>query len=260
MIWILIILSSVSVSVALWPAFPSHIAGGIPLTGRGNFKQVTGQQRNTFSYPKGPIIPERSQVNRLCNCKNEVQAVDARIRSEHSLVERLQIKVDDLSNIVYNLRSVVQDYNLQDRRNVEERLSQQFGQSIIVSFSARVRANKSFLGPTAAIVFDEIIVNNGEAYDPYSGVFTAPVDGVYHFASTVLSGFNSTIETMLMVNGEEVGRMFSGAFLSRGSGTNNVLLNLKEDDEVSVNVFYGNGDYVHGLWSTFSGYLINPLY
>ncbi|XP_055956014.1 cerebellin-3 [Patella vulgata] len=137
---------------------------------------------------------------------------------------------------------------------------QQFGQSIIVSFSARVRDNKSFLGPTAAIVFDEIVVNNGDAYDPYTGVFTAPVDGVYHFASTVLSGFNSTIETMLMVNGEEVGRMFSGAFLSRGSGTNNVLVNLKEADEVSVNVFYGNGDYVHGLWSTFMGYLINALY
>ncbi|ESP02576.1 hypothetical protein LOTGIDRAFT_58867, partial [Lottia gigantea] len=126
-----------------------------------------------------------------------------------------------------------------------------------VAFAARTRTNKAFLGPTETIVFDEVTVNNGNAYDPLTGIFTAPFNGVYHFSSTILSGFNATIETMFVLNGEEVGRMFSGAFLSRGSGSNSILLNLKERDEVTVNVFYGNGHYVHGGWSTFMGYLIS---
>ena len=61
---------------------------------------------------------------------------------------------------------------------------------------------------------------------------------------------------MVVLNGNEMGRVFSGGFNTRGSGTNSVLLNMEQGDEVWVSVFFGNGDYVHGLWSTFSGHLV----
>ena len=92
-----------------------------------------------------------------------------------------------------------------------------------------------------------------------AGKFTSPVAGVYQFQATVLSGFNATIETMLVLNGNEVGRLFSGGFNTRGSGTNGVLLNMDPGDQVWVSVFFGNGDYVHGLWSTFSGFLVRAF-
>ena len=90
----------------------------------------------------------------------------------------------------------------------------------------------------------------------HAGKFTSPVPGLYHFETTILSGFNATIETMIVLNGNEMGRIFSGGFNTRGSGSNSLLLNMEEGDEVWVSVFFGNGDYVHGLWSTFSGYLV----
>ncbi|XP_059158192.1 complement C1q tumor necrosis factor-related protein 2-like [Physella acuta] len=129
-------------------------------------------------------------------------------------------------------------------------------QKQIISFSAHAASNIPFLKDADVIVFDDVLVNNGGAYNPRSGIFTVPVSGVYLFTATIVSGFNTTIETMITLNGQEVSRVFSGAFGNRGSGTNSVVLNLREGDDVWVALFYGNGNYVHGKWSSFTGTLI----
>nr|QBA18421.1 type 2 C1q domain-containing protein [Testudinalia testudinalis] len=237
-------------TTAMWPAFPFQL---IPSA------QLTPGLSPTHHQPREPLQAESvSESVRTCLCQNEIQILDARLRSEHTLLEKFHTKLTDLSNVVYNLRATVIEKDIPKRETAEQAFGPGFGQH--VAFTARTRTNKVFLGPTDTVVFDEATVNNGHAYDPLTGVFTAPFNGVYHFSSTILSGFNATIETMFVLNGEEVGRMFSGAFLSRGSGSNSILLNLKERDEVSVNVFYGNGNYVHGGWSTFMGYLISTIY
>ena len=38
-----------------------------------------------------------------------------------------------------------------------------------VAFSARVGYNRPYLGETEVIVFDELLINNGDVYDPYTG-------------------------------------------------------------------------------------------
>ncbi|CAL1547217.1 unnamed protein product [Lymnaea stagnalis] len=126
----------------------------------------------------------------------------------------------------------------------------------IVSFSAHAASNIPYLKDAEIIVFDDVLVNNGAAYDPRSGIFTVPVSGVYIFSATIVSGFNSTIETMITLNGQEVARLYSGAHQNRGSGSNTVVLNLREGDDIWVALFYGNGNYVHGKWSSFSGSLL----
>ena len=42
-------------------------------------------------------------------------------------------------------------------------------QSYNIAFSARVGYNRPYLGETEVIVFDELVINNGDVYDPYSG-------------------------------------------------------------------------------------------
>ncbi|XP_075879107.1 complement C1q-like protein 4 [Nelusetta ayraudi] len=54
-----------------------------------------------------------------------------------------------------------------------------------VAFSASLRASgEGYLGPfdtKTAMVFRHVVTNIGNAYNPNTGFFTAPVRGVYHF-------------------------------------------------------------------------------
>ena len=49
------------------------------------------------------------------------------------------------------------------------------------------------------LVFETVIVNEGEHYDPYDGVFVAPHKGVYLFSWTVSGNNTNYIVTELVV-------------------------------------------------------------
>ncbi|XP_041376863.1 cerebellin-2-like [Gigantopelta aegis] len=187
----------------------------------------------------------------ICDCNKEIDIMVKGMRAAYGRMESMQRRVDEMSSQLFSLQ--------ESMKVVPARLARLGIQPYDVAFSAKVAANRPFLRDIDTVIFDEIVVNNGGAYDPFTGRFTCPIAGIYHFACTILSGFNTTIETMFYLNGNDVGRIYSGAQNNRGSGSNSILLQMKEADQLSINVFYGNGDYVHGQWSTFSGFLVNPL-
>lgn len=109
------------------------------------------------------------------------------------------------------------------------------------------------------MVFDTIITNNGEGYSAETGKFTAPLPGTYIFLSTILSGYNTKVETALIINEKEVARMYSGAHDAHGSGSNAAIVNLRSGDNVWVRLLYQGGNHVHGYYSTFSGAILTEL-
>ncbi|KAH9503560.1 EMILIN-1 [Bulinus truncatus] len=183
-----------------------------------------------------------------CSCEERLKELEKKLTELQDDSTRLSAKVWDTVDVVQGL---VKGENSKAWGN--SKLSKQ---KHIISFAAQAASNIPYLKDTDIIVFDDVLVNNGAAYNPRSGIFTVPVAGVYLFTATIVSGFNSTIESMITLNGQEVARVYSGAYKNRGSGTNTVILNLREGDDVWVALFYGNGNYVHGKWSSFSGSLI----
>jgi hypothetical protein len=53
-----------------------------------------------------------------------------------------------------------------------------------VMFCDVIRDKHLTLNKNAILVFETVIVNEGEHYDPYDGVFVAPQKGVYLFSWT----------------------------------------------------------------------------
>ena len=125
-----------------------------------------------------------------------------------------------------------------------------------IAFSTKLSYNRE-LQPLDTVLFDTIITNNGEGYNAETGKFTAPLSGTYYFFATVLSGYNTKVETALILNDKEVARMYSGAHDAHGSGSNSAVVNLRSGDSVWIRLLYQGGTHVHGFYSTFSGFIVN---
>ncbi|XP_063041033.1 cerebellin-1-like [Engraulis encrasicolus] len=112
------------------------------------------------------------------------------------------------------------------------------------------------------LVFSKVLTNVGEAYSSKSGVFTAPVRGVYYFRFTVVDlVYNSGMTVQLSKNGQVIMQLFENetdgneTYLSSG-----MTLELELGDEVNMVLPPGYKLFDSGSnHSTFSGFLLFPL-
>ncbi|XP_043959682.1 EMILIN-1b isoform X2 [Gambusia affinis] len=78
-----------------------------------------------------------------------------------------------------------------------------------LSFSAGLTALKETPG---TVVFNKVFVNEGNFYNPVTGVFTAPVDGHYYFSAVLTGHKNEKIEAVLAKSNYSVARVDSGGY------------------------------------------------
>jgi len=112
----------------------------------------------------------------------------------------------------------------------------------------------------SVIPFELARLNEGDAMNLDTGIFTAPVPGIYHFEFSGIKEYYSTnLNVFLQVNGENVGNAYT-----QPSNTGNleslslsVSLRLKANDKVNL-YNYGSGvlfdDINHN--THFTGWLV----
>ena len=114
------------------------------------------------------------------------------------------------------------------------------------------------------IVFDKIETNIGNAYSQFTGVFTAPLDGVYQFnleVSIPNGAKGNVLHIILEKNGVRAGYTFFVVDSSWVRKTTSVTLHLLHRDTVQSVIVRsdGTGNNVVGgaaFHSHFSGFLI----
>uniref|UniRef100_A0A8W8LPQ9 C1q domain-containing protein n=1 Tax=Magallana gigas TaxID=29159 RepID=A0A8W8LPQ9_MAGGI len=95
----------------------------------------------------------------------------------------------------------------------------------------------------------------GNAYNNISGIFTAPLDGIYSFTWTMLTKSGKYFVTEIVLNGQKValnhtdGRGHDGYPMS----TSHANIKMKKGDKVWIRTHNTNGQYAHGGWCYFSG-------
>ncbi|XP_024294241.1 complement C1q-like protein 2 [Oncorhynchus tshawytscha] len=84
------------------------------------------------------------------------------------------------------------------------------------------------------LVYGKVLTNLGNAYNPATGIFTAPVAGVYQFSVYHHSGTGRRSDSLLFKNKEQIA--FISAMNKDGSynGSNGIILQLEEGDVVYV--------------------------
>ncbi|KAG7314354.1 hypothetical protein KOW79_021657 [Hemibagrus wyckioides] len=132
-----------------------------------------------------------------------------------------------------------------------------------VAFSAGLPAGQN--GPfntETTLVYSKVISNIGGAYNPYTGVFTAPVRGVYYirFTAAAYSSNNHNMGVHLYKNSQQV--MHLGEYDKDGTArhvSGALVLELDAGDVVYLRLLTNYALYDDTLLrNTFSGFLIFP--
>ncbi|XP_049896815.1 major antigen-like isoform X29 [Epinephelus moara] len=123
---------------------------------------------------------------------------------------------------------------------------------------------EGFIGPyntDITLTFSKVFTNIGNAYNPATGFFTAPVKGVYYLQFTVCGNLTGLMGVQLYKNKQRM--MYNGEWKEASHlkyMTNSAVLELMAGDEIhlvlpSSYAIYNNGDN----HSTFSGSLLFTL-
>ncbi|XP_042258139.1 collagen alpha-2(VIII) chain-like [Thunnus maccoyii] len=132
-----------------------------------------------------------------------------------------------------------------------------------VVFSAAADAS-GHIGPfntDTTLIYGSVIINTGSAYNQFTGIFTAPVTGVYYFIFFYHAGGTNPTNLSLYKNNEFVAMTYDHSTSHDGAdnGGNAVFLQLQQGDQVSVRL----GANTH-IWAkhqqhmtTFSGFLLS---
>ena len=89
------------------------------------------------------------------------------------------------------------------------------------------------------IVFPTVVLNDGNGYNATSGVFTAPISGVYTFTSHVCNGKTKYMVMAIMKGSDQLAR--SSVYDDSGStcGSVDTIVRLQAGNAVNVVAKYG---------------------
>ncbi|NXP44292.1 EMIL2 protein, partial [Heliornis fulica] len=144
----------------------------------------------------------------------------------------------------------------------------------LVSFSAGL-TQKPFSSDVGVVHFNKVLVNDGDYYNPNTGIFTSPYEGRYLITAVLAPERDEYVEAVLSVSNASVAQLhtagyrrelleyhkpYSGKRTCGGPGTFHLVLHLKAGDEVNVVVTGGKLAYTDSdeMYSTFSGVLLYP--
>uniref|UniRef100_A0A3B5R8I4 Complement C1q tumor necrosis factor-related protein 3-like n=1 Tax=Xiphophorus maculatus TaxID=8083 RepID=A0A3B5R8I4_XIPMA len=111
------------------------------------------------------------------------------------------------------------------------------------------------------IIYRRLIINVGNAYNQHTGIFAAPVPGIYYFTFFYHAAGTQVVNLSLMKNNEIVVTTYDHKTSHDGAdnGGNAALLQLQQGDQVYVRMYANSHIWQNDHITTFSGVLLRPL-
>ncbi|KAK1786295.1 hypothetical protein P4O66_017996 [Electrophorus voltai] len=193
----------------------------------------------------------------LLDVIQELQFVKAELSSVKSENTEINMKTDDIKQNVQRVEEQVK--NLQKMKEPPK-----------VAFSATLsKLNNAFrfMGPYKTglnLAYQNAITNIGNAYDPNTGIFTAPVRGVYYFSFVVFNPISSSTKQYatgveLLKNDKHVVTATDNApgVDTEDTAGNSASILLEKGDKVYLHLLDNRIIYTDGnRRNTFSGHLL----
>nr|KAG5710429.1 hypothetical protein BaRGS_022247 [Batillaria attramentaria] len=182
------------------------------------------------------------------------------VMTQAHTIQQLQAKLAAMETKFENELTALRNAQAQKTSHLEARLTKQ---ETKVAFNVRLDTSsvgREFTG-TETLLFDAVDLNLGNGYDKHTGIFTAPVAGVYEFTFKITHTPPGALHVELVKNGREVAEAEGSGddpkYPDRASST--VVLQLKVGDEMWVRRMAGDSTHIQGSFRTsFAGILVTP--
>lgn len=126
-----------------------------------------------------------------------------------------------------------------------------------VAFTAAVTSSSTTWN-SGTLIFNVVITNAGNGYNPSTGVFTSPIGGTYVFYVSAVEYSKQYLRIDIVLNSVSKVRAIGVDSASYQTGTNMVVLNLQKGDSVWVRYVSGTGYYTESVpTTTLSGFLVS---
>ena len=108
------------------------------------------------------------------------------------------------------------------------------------AFFATLMNDQTHIGHLQNVVFDNVVTDIDNNYDPYLGIFVTPVAGVYMISTTLVSSYNQSTHYGFFVNNRRItvihlnGLNNWDRWDNLDSSSQTVVLSLNKDDDVTV--------------------------
>ncbi|XP_048009700.1 heavy metal-binding protein HIP-like isoform X5 [Megalobrama amblycephala] len=209
---------------------------------KGNIRELTA----TVTEQKGNI---RELTAADTEQKENIRALETQLREQKMFIlEELNKKNEEISNLTL---SQVEELKKENRDRE-------------IAFSAGLmQSGSGNIGPFTTditITYKKVFTNIGNAYNPVTGIFTAPLKGAYMFRISIYGHGGTKATVSIYKNGEHMVVAYDVQAQDRLNSSNGVVLLLEVGDVVYVRLWSGMRIYDNqNNLNTFSGFLLFPL-
>ncbi|XP_034005963.1 complement C1q-like protein 3 [Trematomus bernacchii] len=184
------------------------------------------------------------------NVSEKLKAMETRLVNSETRLVNTETRLMDTEN-----RLKESENQILELKNKEKKT---------VIFSAATGGGGNHIGPfntDTTLIYRTMITDIGGAYSPSTGVFVAPVAGVYYFTIFFHAGGNLAAKLTLNKNNDLVvmTQDHPSTFDTADNGGNAVFLQLVQGDQVYVRLIAKTFVWGTDHHTTFSGFLVTEM-
>ncbi|XP_078340773.1 heavy metal-binding protein HIP-like isoform X2 [Crassostrea virginica] len=129
----------------------------------------------------------------------------------------------------------------------------------VIAFHATLTKTLRNVPQSTIIKFEKVLINQGRGYDPTTGKFTAPVDGVYSFSWTYCTEKGTTAYLSGFVDGKLMAKISNHSQVSAWQNTSgHLVIKLKKGSKFWVQNISGiTSKLIHEDYTFVSGFKLS---
>ncbi|XP_067247352.1 uncharacterized protein [Chanodichthys erythropterus] len=217
---------------------------------KGNIRELTAtvtEQKENIRELTTTITEQKENIRELTTTvteqKENIRALETQLRDE------MNKKNEEISNLTLSQVEELRKEN-KDRE---------------IAFSAGLmQSGRGYIGPFTTditLTYKNVLTNIGNAYNPITGIFRAPLKGAYMFRISIFGHGGTPATVSIFKNEEQVVVVHDVQAQDRVTSSNGVVLILEVGDVVYVRLWSGTRiyDINQENLNSFSGFLLFPL-